>query len=109
MKITIAMDVSGSVGDSQFKEMQDRMYARYVGQVGNQYTVILFDNRIVATMILDHIGQIREIPLMGRGGANEALLLNAIAATEPDETVICTDDVYSWSGLEHTYEKVIFN
>jgi predicted metal-dependent peptidase len=90
MRVAIAFDVSGSVPDYMFQQMQEKMHVRF-RQRFDEITVILYDNRIVGIMDLNHIDQVLNIPRLGNGGSNIKLVMDTIDQLNPDEAVICTD------------------
>jgi len=109
MRVTIALDVSGSVPDHMFQRMKEQMHVRFRQRL-DSIIVILYDDRISGTLRLNHIDQILNLPRLGRGGTNIGLAMDAIDQTNPEEAVICTDgfDILPPGRMKY-YDIVTFN
>jgi len=90
-KLAIAVDISGSVTDLEFKQFITEVGAMLKQLKPSEISLILFDTEIKSITSIKSMNDLMKVKFVGRGGTDIYPILQHLDKTKPQISVIFTD------------------
>ena len=107
-KLTFCIDVSGSIGDAEFKAFVSEV-ANVMKQMSPKETeVTQFDTRLVDKRIVRNLNDVKNISCHGGGGTDITEAILDYAKSDTVAMVMLTDGYFSFHGVKNPMKPVMW-
>lgn len=100
--LAIAVDISGSVTDSEFKQMVSETHAILRMMKPDKITVVQFDTQIQHVDTVRNINELMHIQFTGRGGTAIAPVFEWAQKNKPQALLVFTDGGFNFYDASYT-------
>ena len=98
MNIAIAVDISGSVSDKDFKQIVSEVASVFKMMKPDKITLLQFDVGIKSTSELKNIRDLMNVKFIGRGGTDINPVIEWANVNKPQLILIFTDGYFKWKA-----------
>lgn len=106
--LTIAVDASGSVSDSDFKRFISEITGIFKMMMPNKITLIQFDTEIIAVDNLHSLADLARCKFSGRGGTDITPVMKWAAQNKPEVLLFFTDGEFDFPAQNYESKRTLW-
>ena len=106
MDITIAVDISGSVSDAEFKVFISETHSILRMMKPEKITLIQFNTQITSVDKVKDTNALKEVKFHGRGGTQIVPVINWVNENKPKLLLVFTDGDFNFYGAKSEVDTV---
>ena len=107
MDLVIAVDISGSVTDTEFKQFISEVASIFRMMKPKNIKLIQFDTQIKSIESLEGFSDLMKVQFKGRGGTDVSPVIDWINSNKPQLTLVFTDGEFRFKG-DGTKKEIIW-